>query len=286
MRGWDIEVRESEARLHARTLAREEARKGASVVFACGGDGTVNEVINGLAGTGACLGVLRAGTGNVFGKEVSIPRRIEDALEVLDGGREYQFDLGVARGSVDGADDDGSRLFLLMAGVGFDGAVVRHVPSRPKRLLGTTSYLLWGAAEAVRFKSRPVALVVDGERLEIHSYWLLFGNTRSYGGVADVAMNAVVDDGLLDVYVFSGEGFGWMVGMSARIALKRHQSARDVTYALARDVFVETPGLAVQADGEYFGETPMRFEVAQRTLRVLLAAGAGDHLLGGSAANR
>jgi diacylglycerol kinase (ATP) len=283
LRGWEIEVRESVAELHATALAREAAAAGSRVVFACGGDGTVNEVVNGLVGTPARLGVLRGGTGNVFGKEVRVPRKVERALEVLASGREYRFDLGYAEGEgVVGVEalERKRRYFLLMAGIGFDGAVVRRVPGTPKRLLGTASYVLWGAAEALRFKSREVSLVLDGQRrTDPHLYWMLLGNTRSYGGVADVALQAVADDGLLDVYMFDGGGIPWIIGTGARIALKRHQNARGVNYVRARSLALETPGLQVQADGEYFGESPMTFGVEPRALPVLLSPGAPARII-------
>jgi YegS/Rv2252/BmrU family lipid kinase len=288
LRGWEIELHETEAPMHAIGLARQAAQAGARVVFACGGDGTLNEVINGIAGTKAALGVLRGGTGNVFGKEVHVPRKPEAALAVLEGGRLYDFDLGVAEGpGLAFAPPDtpvvtmteARRYFLLMAGIGFDGAVVRRVPRVPKRVLGTMSYVIWGAAEALRFKARQVSLAFDGERREIDVYWLLLGNTRSYGGVADVALQAIADDGLLDAYAFSGKGLPYLVGLGARIALGRHQAASGVTYARVSRLEVETPGLQVQADGEYFGETPMRFGVEPRALRVLLAAGAASRIL-------
>src|SRR3990170_1957732 len=144
------------------------AKAGSRVVFSCGGDGTLNEVGNGLVGTEATLAVIRGGTGNVFGKEVGVAKDPERALRVLIEGEERRFDLGVAAppagpsrapstGSGQnsgGTSGRGGRYFILMAGVGIDGSVVRRVPERPKRLLGTTSYVLWGAAEALRFRSR------------------------------------------------------------------------------------------------------------------------------------
>ena len=288
LRGWEIDVLESEAPAHAVALASQAARASSTVVFACGGDGTVNEVINGIVGSPAALGVLRGGTGNVFGKEVHVPRKLERALEVLVNGREYLFDLGYAEGeSVTFETPDARpsvasltrRYFLLMCGIGFDGAVVRRLPSTPKRLLGTASYVIWGAAEALRFQSRPVSVTTDGQAFHLDLYWMLLGNTRSYGGVANVALQAIADDGCLDVYLFSGKGLPFLVGMGARIALKRHQSAPGVTYTAARAISVETTGLQVQADGEYIGETPMRFGVQQRAMRVLLMPGAADRIL-------
>jgi YegS/Rv2252/BmrU family lipid kinase len=287
MLGWEVEVQATEGPAHAISLAREAANAGAEAVIACGGDGTVNEVVNGLAGTPAALVVARAGTGNVFGKEVQVPRRIERALQVLSQGRRYEFDLGYAEGdgvSVDagpGAERDPKRrYFLLMAGIGFDGAVVRRVPTGPKRLLGTASYVIWGAAEALRFKQRSVGLRLDGVESAVDLYWMLLGNTRSYGGVADVALGAIADDGLLDAYVFSGGGIRWLIGMGARIALKKHGEAPGVSFTTVRTASIEAPGLQVQADGEYFGETPMWFGVEPLALGVLLMPGAAARILG------
>ena len=255
--------------MHARLLAAEAAAAGSEVVFACGGDGTVNEVVNGLVGTPASLAVLRGGTGNVFAKEVHVPRSPANALGVLTRGEEYEFDLGIA----------GGRHFLLMAGTGFDGSVVRRVPSVPKRLLGTTSYILWGAAEALRFKGRPVELSIDGELAQVELYWLLLANTRSYGGVVDVAARAKADDGLLDTYVFTGSGLPWMLGMGGRIVLQRHHDAPGVHFQRSANLEIRTPGLHVQADGEYFGETPMSFLVVPRSLRVLVPPGGAAKLV-------
>ncbi len=95
----------------------------------------------------------------------------------------------------------------------------------------------------------------------------------------DVTFRAVADDGLLDAYVFAGRGLPWLVSTGVRIVLKRHEGAAGVSFRRVRDVEVLTPGLDVQADGEYFGATPMAFSVAPRALSVLVPPGRGDRLL-------
>ena len=274
--GWEIEVLRTEASLHAVALASEAAERGSEVVFACGGDGTVNEVVNGLAGKQAALGIIRGGTGNVFGKEVHVPRQFNDALGVLTDGEDYLFDIGQA----------GDRYFLLMAGIGFDGSVVRRVPTGPKRFLGTTSYVIWGAAEAVRFQSRHVNLLVDGKPEDIELYWLLVANTRSYGGVVDVASTAIADDGLFDAYAFAGRSLPWMLMTGSRIALRRHHGAPGVHFQRAAKIEIVTPGIDVQADGEYFGQTPMTFAVIPRALTVRLPRGGARRLMSRPAVGR
>jgi diacylglycerol kinase (ATP) len=267
--GWEVGVLTTSAPGHATDLAREASAAGARVVFACGGDGTVNEVANGLAGGETALGVIRGGTGNVFAKEVGVPRAPADALRVLVDGEEQRFDLGVA----------GGRYFLLMAGVGFDASVVRRVPDRFKRLLGTASYALWGATEALRFRGREAIIRIEGEEKTIDLFWMVLGNTRSYGGIVDITFRALADDGLLDAYVFAGRDLPWVLTTGARIALGRHHAGQGVSFYRAATVEVSTPGLPVQGDGEYFGETPMAFSVAPRALTVRLPRGGARRLL-------
>jgi diacylglycerol kinase (ATP) len=267
---WQIDIVTTESAGHATRLTREAVDAGMSVVLACGGDGTVNEVVNGLAGSECALGVLRGGMGDVFAKEVGIPKPPEKALPLLLAGERRRFDLGMA----------GERYFLLMAGVGFDADVVRRVPGAAKRRLGSTSYALWAAKLAAGYRSRQAMLSVDGETREADLFWALLGNTRSYGGLIDITSEALVDDGLLDAYVFEGRGVVWEASTAAKLALRRHYGARGVTFQRVRELSIETAGLAVQVDGEYLGETPMRFSVAAQALDVLLPRGQGRELFG------
>lgn len=283
--GWEVEVRPTAAAGHAAVLAREAAAE-AAVVFACGGDGTINEVANGLVGSGSALGVLRGGMGDVFGKEVGIPRRPEAAIRLLLQGERRRFDLGTVRGPsvaalppAGGSPERGCRYFLLLAGVGFDAEVVRRVPPGPKRLLGTASYVLWGLRELARYRPLPAHVRLDaGDERVVDLFWLLLGNTRSYGGVIDITARAVVDDGLLDAYVFAGRGLGWAIATGLRIALRRQDGARGVWSGRVAELAVTTAGLPLQADGEFFGETPATFGVAAAALDVLVPKGGADHL--------
>ena len=266
--GWQVDQAPTIAPGHATLLAREAAEAGTSVVFSCGGDGTLNEVINGLANTPARVSIIRGGTGNVFAKEIHVGRTPEKALRVLLEGEDGRFDLGKAN----------ERYFLLMCGIGFDASVVRKVPTRSKRLLGTTSYVLWGVAEAARYRSRLVDIRLGGdEEQEIDLYWLLLGNTRSYGGVLNMTHQAIADDGLLDAYLFAGSRLP--IATAARLAVQRQDGAPGVSFQRIQELEVLTPGIPVQADGEYFGETPMRFTVEKQALTILMPPGQARQLL-------
>jgi diacylglycerol kinase family enzyme len=205
--------------------------------------------------------------GNVFAKEIGVPRSPEAALRVLVDGDERRFDLGLA----------GGRYFLCMCGLGLDAEVVRKVPANAKRLLGSASLLLWGAMEAPRRQgTRATLRFGENDEQELDLYWALLGNTRSYGGVINVTAKAVVDDGLLDAYVFAGRRLP--LGTAARVAVGRHHDAPGVEFRRIAHLDIPTPGIGVQADGEYFGETPMTFSVAPGALRFLLPPGKGRRL--------
>ena len=265
---WQVDVLTTDGPGHAIQLARDAAADGARAVFACGGDGTVNEVVNGLAGSNCALGVLRGGMGDVFAKEIGINRRPEHALQSQLNGDRRRFDLGLVN----------DRRFLLMAGVGLDARVVQAVPETWKRRLGSTSYAVWALKLLPGYRPSRVNLTIDGQSSRAGLYWLLLGNTRSYGGIADLTAGALVDDGCLDAYLFDGDGYAWTALTFLKLLLRRHHGARGVSFHRLRSLTIDTPGLAVQADGEYLGETPASFTVEPHALDVLLPHDRGQEL--------
>jgi YegS/Rv2252/BmrU family lipid kinase len=262
---WDISLQETEGPGHATVLATVAASRGAEVVFACGGDGTVNEVVNGIAGSRTALAVFPTGTANVWAKELGLPKRIEDALRLLQVGEARVVDLGRA----------GDRFFLLMAGIGFDASIVRSTSPAIKRRLGAASFVLTGVRRAFSHRAADVTLTMDGEDLSGSLYWLLASNTRSYGGLVNIAHRAVADDGALDVSLLRKGGPHRLVWLLPAVLLKRLEGRANVVIDRARALEIKTAGLPVQVDGEYIGETPMRFEVAPGALRALVPRGGG-----------
>jgi diacylglycerol kinase (ATP) len=271
-RGWDVALETTAGPGEATRLARGVASRGRSVVVACGGDGTVHEIVNGLAGGEAPLAVVPGGTANVWAKDARLPRRPLEAVRVVESGRCRSVDLGVIEW--EGRPDSGAekRYFLLMAGVGLDAHVVARVPQGWKRRLGAAAYVLAGARESLFYHSQPVELKIDGrERLSLRLGWLLAGNTRCYGGVLRITGRARADDGLLDILAFPGYDVLRAAGYGLAIVAGRHHGAPGVTYRQAAEVEVGGPSsLPVQADGEFVGYTPLRLRVAPGALRVLV----------------
>ncbi|MDP2726955.1 MAG: diacylglycerol kinase family lipid kinase, partial [Dehalococcoidia bacterium] len=245
-------------------LARRAVAQGYDLVVACGGDGTVSEVVNGLAGSHVPMGVLPMGTVNIWATECGVPRDPLQAAQVLLTGDTRPVDLGVA----------GSRYFLLMAGVGLDGAVATNLNLPLKRWLGRVAYALTGVWTAAEFKGTWVDLLIDGERLERHVVWIVIGNTRLYGGLIAVTPHAWADDGLLDLCIFSGKGFFSSASYLIALLCRRHLSLKSVEYRHCKEVTVESVRpLPIQADGDPIGYTPQTFRVAAGALQVVLPAG-------------
>ena len=267
-RGWTVDIESTAYRGDATRLARDAASAGMGVVVACGGDGTVREVANGLAGTETALGVIPAGTANVWAKEARLPRHAETAFQLLPRLRAVNVDTGVLNGEH----------FLLMCSVGFDAATVRDLDaSRSKRYFGRYAFAAKGAIEAVTAEPVFVRTTVDGETLERELLMAVAGNTRLYGGVLQLTRRARMDDGLLDLVLFSGDDLGRKLALTARAL--RGQLERDasngvegVDYLRGAAIRIETESpMPVQADGEYVGETPVELSLARQSLRVLMA---------------
>jgi YegS/Rv2252/BmrU family lipid kinase len=281
--GWETSLQDSEGAGHATVLATSAAQRGLDAVVACGGDGTVNEVANGLAGSHTALGVVRGGTANVWAKETGVPKDPAKALRLLAEGEVRAVDLGHASAVGGSASGGNERYFLLMAGVGFDAEIVRGVSSAWKRRLGAAAYLGHGLRVALRHRAAEAELATDGESSAGPLYWLLVANCRNYAGLLDIALHAQVDDGLLDVCLLRKGGLARLAWLLPWVLLRRHDRRAHVEYRQARSLDIATPGLPVQVDGEYLDETPLRFEVTPGALRVIVAPGLKKPLFRASA---
>jgi YegS/Rv2252/BmrU family lipid kinase len=262
--GWTIETIHTERGGHATELSSKAAADGVDVVIVHGGDGTLNEVVNGLAGTETAVAVLRGGTANVWAKETQCPKDPIASMRAIVGGRRRHVDLGRAESMA------GSRYFLLMCGVGLDAAIIPAVSPRWKRRLGALSYIVGGIIMVFRTKAWRVDMEIDGEASERSLYWMLAGNTRSYGGVLNVTYLAVADDGLLDIALMRKSGIHRVIMDGVRALFRRHARSSNVRYVSARAVEITTAGIPVQVDGEEHGETPLRIEVVPLALHVIV----------------
>lgn len=256
----------------ATIIAERLAREGRRLVVAAGGDGTMNEVLQGIcranaeraAGQSAtALGVLPVGTMNVFSLELGMPGNdLAASWKVIVSGQRREVDLWQANG----------QYFVQLAGVGFDAEIIKETPWARKKRFGPLSYVL----TAVQLLSRtpPVLSVHVPGRPPLHGSVVLIGGGRHYGGPVPVFPQADNGDGLLDVLIFRGLG-GWeFAQMIGAILTKGYAPCEDIDYLQLREFTVTSDREApVEVDGELaisttpvtFAAAPFRLEVAAPT---------------------
>ncbi len=262
--GADVTLAPTQRAGDATRLAAEGAAAGYKVIVAAGGDGTINEVVNGIGVSGVSLGVLPLGTANVFARELRIPMSLSRAWSVLEQQRSRLLDLALAEFGGD------RRYFVQLAGVGLDAQAVRLARWELKKRLGPLCYV-WAGLEALRTRTSPVEVAGEDGAVLAAGAAVLVGNGRFYGGPLRLFPRAQLDDGLLDVCVFEKVGYlgaarhalGVLCGIHTRWwGVKYFQSARFTCRAAA--------SAPVQLDGEDVGNTPVTFTVLPKALRVIV----------------
>ncbi|MGI9114626.1 MAG: diacylglycerol/lipid kinase family protein [Chthoniobacterales bacterium] len=243
----------------AETLARQAAAEGYEKIVAAGGDGTTNEVVNGLAGAEASLGLLPIGTVNVFATELHLPAtRLEDCWNIICAGHTRAIDLPKAN----------AKHFVQLAGVGLDAQAVKETSAALKRSFGPLSYLISAAQIASR---TPPRLVIESENAATcEGSFVLIGNGRLYGGPFPFFKRALIDDGLLDVVVFKRLGYFDIIRYLQDVLFSASIQRPEVEYFQTSRVRVSsTEQVPVEVDGELIGQCPVEFAMSQRRLRVL-----------------
>ncbi len=257
--GLDVEVWPTEYPQHATKLA---ALAGARLVVAAGGDGTVNEVVNGLAHD-ATLGILPLGTANVLARELGLPLKAEAACESILVGKESRIDVGIA------TDHEGAqRRFTCMAGISFDAHVVNEVTPRLKRYLKVLAFPLAAFKVYLEGDLPPLHIVHDDDTYV--TQFAIVANGQYYGGDFTVAEDAALNTGKLEVVLV--DRVSWLLRpvLLTRILAKRplDRSMRSFT---ARELCATSPGaqVPVQLDGEVWSRLPMFFRIEPGALKVI-----------------
>ena len=255
---------------HLSELARTAAGNGARLLVVVGGDGSVNEVVNGIAGLAAQpeLAILPRGTGWDFVRTFPIPRRVEDAASVALEGKVRAIDLGRARYRAwDGSEAES--LFANVASAGMSGAVAQRADSSSKALGGKASFLWATLAVFARWKNTDVSVEADGERRQGSMLDVIVANGQFLGGGMWMTPEADPADGFFDVLLI-GDITKWdLVTTLPKIYRGRHLPHRKAELLRAGRVSVETPvPLPVELDGEQPGTTPATFEVVPGALRL------------------
>ena len=260
--GWQVELWHTSAPGDAARLARRAVEQQMSAVIVAGGDGTINEAIQSLAGSETALGVLPTGTVNVWAREMGIPLDMAKARAILTRGQVRRVDLGQVNG----------RYFLLMVGIGLDGEVTQAVEHKPLKRLGVLGYALATLWFGTGYAGFPLTVSADdAEPVRTRALQVIVGNTRLYAGAFKFTWLARCDDGLLDLCVVHKRGLLGRLIVFFDFALEREQRRLWVRYNTFKTMTIETKDpVAIQIDGDPAGYTPVTFAVVPGSLKVIV----------------
>jgi YegS/Rv2252/BmrU family lipid kinase len=269
-RDWVTEIVETREAGDGLRFAREAADEGRDLVLVAGGDGTINEAANGIVGTETALGMVPVGTGNILAHQlnmpilsVTAPFHIAEMVEALTRSCIQRVDVGEVN----------DRYFVCWAGVGLDAEITVQLEPRARmaKRLRTLPYIIAAFSVASEFRGVRTRISVGDRTFNTRALLVLASNIQQYAAFFNIARHAYMDDGMLDIFVFKGLGFGYALRHVFRIFSGRYLRDPAVVQMLAREMEVETtPQVALHLDGDPFGETPASFRLEPAALRLLV----------------
>lgn len=248
---------------HATEIVRSYVEKEIYRVYSMGGDGTLNEVLNGMAGSRSILGVIPCGSGNDFIKSIDNGRDIYEIIERTIQGKERLIDLAKVNG----------RYFANISSMGFDGEVVYNT-SRFKKLpavSGRMAYILGVFYSLIRCKNYHLNISIDGEHIETESLLTAIANGRYYGGGMMPAPEAVLDDGLLDVCLIKKVNRLKLLRFFPKFIKGTHGSIEEVSFYKGRRIEVKcNEDIFLNLDGEVSRVREAVFEVIPQGICIVM----------------
>ena len=224
-----------------------------------GGDGTVNEIVNGMFGHEIPLGILAGGTANLLTRELGLPLRISDAIRVIAKGNTKRISVGRANG----------RYFLLMVGMGFDSQVIKNVDWNLKKAVGTWAFGVAALKTATSYAYPKFKVRVDG--VEKECIFAVVCNGKEYGAFFHLTPEANLTDEFFWVCLFKEAGFGNFLRYTFHALIAKHHLLKDVEIFRATELEAIGPSTTpVQADGDIIGYLPMKFRIHPGSLQVFV----------------
>lgn len=237
---------------------RELLTHDPDLLVSWGGDGTINEIVNGMFGHDVPLGVLPGGTANLLVRELKVPIQLSRAIKVIGAGKTKRISVGRANG----------RYFLLMVGIGFDSEVIRNVDWNLKKTMGNLAFGVSAVFTAAQYQYPKFRVKIDGQEKEC--VFAVVCNGREYGAFFHLAPDADLSDDCLYVCLFKEAGFGNMLRYAVHALRSTHQNLKDVEILKASELEAVGPEVPVQADGELIGFLPMKFSIHPGSLEVFV----------------
>ena len=269
--GWWLEPVATQSGGHATELAQESARRGDAAAFAVGGDGTVNAVVRGLVGSETALGILPAGTSNVFARDLGLP-----SFSITRWWRLTHNAIILAQSPVRAVDVGwcNAHPFLLWAGIGLDALSVNHLEprSRYQKYFNVPIYAYSAVSSMLYWRGLPLKIEADGAKVEGHYILAVLNNIQRYlGGLTVLSADAFMDDGLMDLWLFSGDNLQAALQHALNLILGGHLNAQNVRRLSVRSARISSSEpMPLQMDGEPFGHAQdCHFRVQHQALRLL-----------------
>src|SRR6185369_8346807 len=262
-RGLELVNAPTDAPGHATEIVRSFLPSGLDVVVVCGGDGTISEVVSGLAGSGVPLAILPGGTSNVLARELAIPLDLDRAIELLFDGEPRAVRLFLAN----------ERPFLLWTGIGLDARIMGRMIPFLKRWLGRTGIFFTVFTEFFRYEFPRLEVTVDGERHE--ATFAVVCHARRYAGDWIIAPEASLDADEMEVLLFSGRSRWRLFSLFRHIRLAK---SGHLTRGLGKTVrghaatirSLEDYPLEVHVDGDCILQTPVVCRAAEQTVSIVV----------------
>lgn len=271
VRGASFDLVETEGAGQAEQFAKEAVERGYGCVVAAGGDGTIAEVITGLAGGNVPLGIIPLGTGNQLAANLGIPTDVERAVEVAVSGSPRPIDIGQL---------DSGRYFALMAGAGWDAEVMGSCTRELKERWGFGAYLFQGLRRAAAPPSALFRIIADGAEFEVRAATVLIANAgQLFSSLFPVEVRIAPDvsfqDGKLDICIFAPRTLPDVAAVLWKVARRKYVGDDRMIYLQAREVTLEAdPPTITQVDGDCMGETPLAARAIPGGVQVLMPEGS------------
>jgi diacylglycerol kinase (ATP) len=263
--GWTYDVYEMTGDEDVAAIVRAACARGAELVIAAGGDGTVASVVNGVWQSSACLGILPAGTGNLLTRAMAIPNEVEPALDLILGEHALQ-PLDLMR--------IGDQVFVLDVSAGISARAMRDTPSEHKQRFGVLAYIWPMVRDLIRLRRRHFNLTIDGQRVQIRASEILVANGAflneppfPYGPPEGF------NDQQLDVYILAARSlpdYLRLIWGLARGSWKGQTALRTLTMRESITIEAVRQQQPVQADGESIGYTPVTVQLVPSAIRVIV----------------
>jgi len=288
-RGIESDARATAGPNDAARLAKEALERQADIIVGYGGDGTINEVIQELAGKDAALAVWPGGTSNVVARDLGVPFPLAQVADMIAAGKTRRISLGVAQSSnaevqrSRGAavnspqplsasaplPSPAQRYFVMMAGIGLDASIARAVNRKLKRRTGEFAYWLSGVRHFFVWRGEPFTIDVDGRCYE--STFALVGNGKGYGGGFMITPNARLEDPWFEVYILAPQRNNLAYLRALRACMIGKPDVPGVLLIRGEHVVANSAVEPwVEADGEIIGPLPMTFDIVPDSLSIIV----------------